>query len=67
MAGKIRRLIDELMQLRTARATGSGHFVRAHLILHGINPDRYSSSSEDDPVRIRILEKMIADFRANNS
>jgi hypothetical protein len=67
MAGQIRRLIDELMQLRTARATGSTHFVRAHLILHGINPDQYSLKSEDDPERIRILEKMITDFRANNS
>ncbi len=66
MAGQIRRLIDELLALRTAHGSGSNHFVRAHLILNGIHPDRYSANSEDDPERIRILQKMIADFRANN-
>jgi hypothetical protein len=66
MAGKIRALIDSLITLRCAQASGNDHFVRAHLILHGIHPDRYTERSVDDPAKIRVLEQMIADFRAQD-
>ncbi len=67
MPGRIKQLIDSLVAIRTAETSGAGHFVRAHLILNGIHPDHYSARSADDPEKIRLLEKMIADFRTQGS
>jgi hypothetical protein len=55
MAGKIRALIDEIIERR-----GKGDRVRiattrTKLFLKGINPDRYNASSPDDPDIIRKL------------
>ena len=66
MAGRIKHLIDELI---TMRAGGNGalvHFVRAHLAMKGIRPERYSTSSPDDPKIIAELERMISDFGAQS-
>lgn len=63
MAGRIRQLIDELGTLRTHGQPGLQHFLRAHLMLNGINPDHYTAKSQDDPATIRQLEKMIHDFQ----
>ena len=63
MAGRIRQLIDELGALRGTGQSGGGHFLSAHLILQGIDPDKYTRTSPDDPEKIRILEKMIQDFQ----
>ena len=63
MAGRIRQLIDELGVLRTQGQPGLQHFLRAHLMLNGINPDHYTTKSQDDPNKIRVLEKMIRDYR----
>ncbi|MFC1642285.1 hypothetical protein ACFL5O_06305 [Myxococcota bacterium] len=67
MAGRIRQLIDELSAVRGKGQSGIGHFLRAHLILQGINPDRHTASSPDDPEKIRILQKMLRDFGDNNT
>ncbi|MBN1606689.1 MAG: hypothetical protein JW940_08645 [Polyangiaceae bacterium] len=65
MASQTRALIDELIQLRTAqgKAKGTDHFLRAHLILHGIDPDAVGPTDPDDPEHVRVLRKMINDFR----
>ncbi len=64
MTGTAKRLIDELIQLRTRNRPGSQHFVRAHLVLNGIDPDAYNEVSPDDPDVVLALKKMISDFRA---
>lgn len=63
MAGKIRSLIDEIVQLRGGGNSGIGHFVRAQLLMKGIDPARYDASSADDPKTIATLMKMKQDFQ----
>jgi hypothetical protein len=63
MAGNVKRLIDELMLLRTHKRPGSQHFVRAHLVLNGIDPDEYHDHTPDNPEAVVSLKKMIADFK----
>ena len=63
MSGRIKQLIDELIQIRTAGKPGSEHFVRANLVLNGIEPERYTDRSDDDQQIIVKLEQMISIFR----
>jgi hypothetical protein len=63
VSGKIHRLIQELVQLRSKGRTEMTHFVRAHLMLSGIDPDQFTETSPDDPEVIARLQRMIADFR----
>lgn len=63
MTGTAKRLIDELILLRTRNRAGSQHFVRAHLVLIGIDPDVHGEHTADDPDTISKLRKLIADFK----
>lgn len=62
MAGRVKQLIDELIELRAGGNAGVVHFMRAHLMLNGIDPSRYTESSPDDSTKERRLEEMISDF-----
>jgi hypothetical protein len=62
MAGRIKLLIDELVRLRTKSNPKVEPFVRAHLVLNGLDPDAFNMASADDPEKIRLLENMIRDF-----
>ena len=62
MAGRVHRLIQELCQVR-GNAPSTLHFVRAHLVLSGIDPDAYDNFSADDPEKIALLEHMLESFR----
>jgi hypothetical protein len=62
MAGRVKQLIDELIELRAGGNAGVVHFMRAHLMLNGIDPSRYTESSPDDSQKERRLEEMIGDF-----
>jgi hypothetical protein len=62
MAGRVKHLIDELISLRAAGNPGIEHFMRAHLMLNGIDPARYTESSPDDESKERRLEQMITTF-----
>jgi hypothetical protein len=68
MAGRVKALIEELLEVRTRSADGTANaalvpFVRAHLIIRGINPDHYSTQSPDDPKVVSQIERMIEEFR----
>ncbi len=68
MAGRVKVLIEELVALRTRAPDGTANaalvpFVRAHLIIRGINPDHFSSQSPDDPKVVQQIERMIEEFR----
>jgi hypothetical protein len=57
MAGKIKRLVDQIVEKK-----GKGNEVlisltKAKLIMKGINPDKYGPASPDDPV---VLGKLVA-------
>jgi hypothetical protein len=62
MAGRVKQLIDELIDLRAGGNQGVAHFLKAHLMLNGIDPSRYTDSSEDDRQKELRLESMINDF-----
>lgn len=62
MAGRVKQLIDELIELRAAGNPTVVHFMRAHLMLNGIDPSRYTESSPDDIKKERRLEEMIGSF-----
>lgn len=62
MVGQIHRLIQELYKVRGITPS-SLPFVRAHLVLSGIDPDDHNEHSPDDPLKVAQLEGMLADFR----
>lgn len=62
MAGRIKALIDDVIRLRTKGNSSLEHFVRATLLMKGIDPDGFNEQSADDPQVIQALEKMLTDF-----
>lgn len=63
MAGRTKVLIDELVQLRTKGKSALLPFVRAQLMMRGINPDHHSATSADDARIVKQLEDMLAEFK----
>ncbi len=63
MPGKIRRLIDSIISQRTQDNPMLERVIKTKLILKGINPNKYTLESEDDPLIIAKLEKMMNDLR----
>lgn len=63
MAGRVKQLIDELCHLRARGNASVEHFVRASLVLHGIDPERYTEDSPDEAATERHLQEMIRVFR----
>jgi hypothetical protein len=57
MAGKIRRIIDQIIKERGGGNPTLVTLTRTKLILKGFNPDKYTSLSEDDPA---VLAKVTA-------
>ena len=66
MTGRVFQLIQKLYQVRGA-GPSTQHFVRAHLVLSGINPDDHTATSPDDARKVAVLEKMLADFESSTS
>jgi len=56
MSGKVKQLIDAIVAHRSRGNPTMAGFVRAKLMLKGINPDQHTDSSPDDPVVLRQLE-----------
>ncbi len=59
MAGRIKQMIDTLIEQESRGDPRLSNITRTKLIVRGIHPDKYSAHSEDDPIIIRQLEKMI--------
>ncbi len=53
MPGKIKELIDKLIDLRTKGDRGLVAPIKIKLIMKGIDPDIYDFSSPDNPVVIQ--------------
>ena len=67
MAGEVKRLIDELIRVRSKGKSSLEPFVRVHLMLNGIDPNMYTADSPSDPAVEIAVRKMIADFRGETS
>ncbi len=63
MAGKIRQMIDSIITQRAKDNPMLERVIKTKLILKGINPNKYTLQSEDDPIVIGKLEKMIAELK----
>ncbi len=59
MAGKIKRQIDALVAERAKGNETLARVIRTKLILKGIDPEKYSAHSADEPEILRKLEKML--------
>lgn len=57
MPGKIRLMLNHIIEKRSEGNPTLAMTTRTKLILKGLNPDRYDASSADDPV---IVEKVKA-------
>lgn len=55
MAGRIRLMLDHIIEKRSGGDPTLALTTKTKLILKGLNPDRYSASSPDDPI---IVEKV---------
>jgi len=55
MAGQIRRLLEKIVHDRSRGDSVIANTTKAKLILKGINFDKYTSTSEDDP---RVIERL---------
>ena len=62
MAGKIKQMIDTILDKRSKGNPLLLKTTRIKLILKGINPDKYTFKSDDDPVVIEKLEKLMEDL-----
>lgn len=63
MAGRIKQLIDHIISQRAQNNPMLERVIKTKLILKGINPNKYTGESSDDPVIIEKLEKMMKELR----
>ena len=62
MAGKIKQMIDSVVEQRANGNPTIALTTKAKLVLKGVNPGSFSETSPDDPVTIAKLKKIAADF-----
>lgn len=63
MAGRINRMIEDLMAMRATDEV-SRSAMRVKLLMRGIDADKFNALSEDDPAIIAKLEQMRQEFGA---
>jgi len=63
MAGKIKRMIDSVIQQRAVGNPMLEKIIKTKMILKGINPNKYSLESDDDPVVLQKLENMLRELK----
>jgi len=62
MAGKIKRMIDTIIEKRSNGNEILKNTTRTKLIIKGYNPDRWTPQSEDDPAKISELKQIARDM-----
>jgi hypothetical protein len=63
MAGRIKTMIDSIIEQRAKGNTMLQGVLRTKLMLKGIDPKRYTAQSEDDPAIISKLEALVKELR----
>ena len=63
MAGKIKEMIDALVNQRAQGNSVLEGVVKIKLILKGIDPKNYTADSPDDPAIIARLEELSREFK----
>ncbi len=57
MTGKVKQLIDSLIELRTRGDSGLVASIKIKLIMKGVDPDLFDQNTPDDPA---VVQKIIA-------
>ncbi|MFY9398739.1 MAG: hypothetical protein WAR22_10290 [Desulfomonilia bacterium] len=65
MAGRIRKMIDEIIEKRSKGNQLIMGSIKTKLTLKGIKPDAYDMNSPDDPVIINKLREIAKEFGIN--
>jgi hypothetical protein len=60
MAGKIKKMIDFVIEQRAAGNSMLEKILKTKMILKGINPAKYTLQSDDDPAVIDKLDKLLS-------
>lgn len=63
MAGKIKRMIDSVIAQRAGGNPMLEKILKTKMILKGVNPDKYTLESDDDPVMMEKLERMLRELK----
>ncbi len=63
MAGKIRRMIDSVIQQRAMGNPMLEKIIKTKMILKGVNPNKYTLESDDDPIILDKLERMLSELK----
>ncbi|WP_211365575.1 hypothetical protein [Polyangium fumosum] len=58
MSGKVKQIIDAIVAHRSRGNPSMAGFVRAKLMLKGIDPSKHTDTSSDDPEVLRKLEAL---------
>jgi len=62
MAGKIKEMLDKVIQIRSKGDLGLANLTKAKFILKGVNPDKFNPASPDDIGTIERIKIMAKDF-----
>jgi len=62
MAGKIKQMIDTVINQRAKDNAMLVGIIRTKLMLKGIDPSKFTPQSDDDPVVIGKLEALIREL-----
>ena len=63
MAGRIRRMIDAVIAQRAVGNPMLEKIIKTKMILKGVNPNKYTLESDDDPVVLEKLERMLRELK----
>ena len=63
MAGKIRQMIDTIIDQRTKGNPMLAGVIKTKLMLKGIDPSKFRAQSDDDPAVIAKLEAVIRELK----
>ena len=62
MAGQIRHMLDAIIEQRAKGSPTVALTTKTKLVLKGINPDRFSDASDDDPAIMAKVRAIATEF-----
>ena len=63
MAGKIKQMIDTIIDQRTKGNPMLAGVIKTKLMLKGIDPSKFTAQSEDDPAIIAKLDAVMKELK----
>jgi hypothetical protein len=65
MAGAVRKMLDTIVEQRSKGSELLAGTTRTKLILKGLNPDKFSASSPDDPALVARVREVAAELNVH--